>query len=160
MDQRRGQVKAALHAAGVGAYQAVHGIADVDQARQFGDALVHAGPGQPVQSALNAQQFPSGLLVVQGRFLQGGPDAQAHILGISHDIETGYRHHPRRGRQQSNEHAYDGGLACPVGAQKAINLAPADVQVDTVDGLHVAEIAGKTPGNDCGVDIRFGCHGG
>ena len=63
---------------------------------------------------------------------------------------------PADGRQQRREHVHGRRLARAVGAEEAVDLARADLEVDAVDGLDAAlELAHEA----LGADALLGAHG-
>ena len=59
------------------------------------------------------------------------------------DGETGHARFARGGRQQRGEHLDRGGLACPVGAEQAEDLAGVDRKGQSIDRRECAEAASK-----------------
>jgi hypothetical protein len=56
------------------------------------------------------------------------------------------------GRQEGGEHPQGRGLARPVGAEKAEDLAAFDGQVDPADGVHGPGLELERPGQAAGAD--------
>ena len=83
MDERGGEVEAALHAAGVGADGSVEGVADVDERAELLEPGGHVAAAEPVEAALEPEQLGAGLLRVEGGVLEGDADAQAHLVGLA-----------------------------------------------------------------------------
>ncbi|CAB5005356.1 unannotated protein [freshwater metagenome] len=69
MHERRSQIEPALHATGVGADRSIERVGQIDQLAELGDPRRHRLFGQAVQPTLEAQQFATCLLRVEGRFL-------------------------------------------------------------------------------------------
>ena len=89
VDERRSEIEAALHPAGVGANETFQRIADVDERLQFGDSLIGLLARQPIEGPLQSQQLQPRLLRVEANVLQRSADAQPNLESISNDIETG-----------------------------------------------------------------------
>ena len=140
MNEGGGQVQPSFHAAGIGADEPVHGIADVYQVLQLPDAYLCLPSRQPEQARLQPQELPAGLLVIESGVLEGGAYAHPHLLGPIHHVEPGDEGSPGGWQQQGREHAHDGGLASPVRPKKAVYLAFGDGQVDAVDRPDLAEV--------------------
>ena len=141
VDQRRGEVEAALHPARVGADPAVGGVAQADPVEQAVGALAPAGGRQPLQGRLQADQLAAGHQRVERRFLQGDADRGAHLARFGDDVVAGDAG-PAAGRQQQRrQHPHRGRLAGAVGAEEAVDLALVDREVDPLHGEHLAERA-------------------
>ena len=78
MDERRGEVEAALHAARVGADAAVGGGAEVDPLEQVVGAAPALGGRDALQRRLQADQLAAGHQRVERRLLEGDADRAAH----------------------------------------------------------------------------------
>ena len=157
--QGGGQVETALHPARIGADRTIEGIAESMSVSQLGHPLVRISARQAVQPTLQAQQLGSGLLRVEGRFLQGDTDAEPHLTGLGCHVIAGHPG-PAPGRgQQGAQHAHRGRLAGAVGPEEPVDLPGGDAEVDPVDGLDPVEMALETFGED-GVRRRRsrGCH--
>ena len=84
-----GEIEAALHTAGVGADEAVDGVADVHEGLKLGEPPVDLFAGHAEEPALEPEYLPAGLLGVEGGLLEGGADAQAHLLRLADDVLAG-----------------------------------------------------------------------
>ena len=115
-------------------------------------------PLQAVQPPLQRKQLLAGLLVVQGRFLQGGADTQPHLVRLGHRVIAGDGDGAGRGSQQGYQHTDDGGLAGPVRPQEAVNLPPMHRQVNAIHGLDVGKVAHQVLGDD-GFVVSVAVHG-
>jgi len=102
------------------------------------------------RASLHAQQLGAGLLRVEGDVLERDADARAHAVGLVDDVVAGDGGAPRRGAEQRAQHAHGGGLAGPVGAEEAVDLAARDRQVEAVDGVGLVEAARQRLGVDGG----------
>ena len=143
--ERGGEVETTLHPAGVRADPAIDRLADVDQHQQFGDPLRRRSADEPVEPALQVEQFATGLLGIERRLLQGDTDAQADHVGPSPTSKPATVAVPRR-QQQRRQHAHGGALPGAVRAEEAIDLASGNVEIDAVDGDGFAESTGERSG--------------
>ena len=148
MDQGGGQVEAAFHPAGIGGDKTVHSIADVYQAGQFLDAPVDFAFAQAVETALEAQEFAAGLLVVQRGILEGDADAATHLVGLSDGVVSGDGDAAGGGKDEGDQHSDHGGFAGAVGPQEAVDFAPLHGEIDVVYRLHRPEAAHQSLGFD------------
>ena len=73
-------------------------------------------------------------------FLTRQPDHRAHRGGLADHVVAGHLGPPAVGRQQGGEDAHGGGLARPVGAEKAQHRARGHLEVDAVEGADLAEV--------------------
>jgi hypothetical protein len=150
VQQGRGEVQAALHAARVGLDAAVDRLVQADQLGHLADLLGQDRAAQPVQASLQAEQLPAGLLGVEAGLLEGHADQPAHLGRLTHHVVPEDRARAAGGLQQGGEHADDGRLAGPVGAEEPVDLGLVDVEADAADGLDVAEAAHEIKGLDRG----------
>ena len=104
VDQRGGQVEPALHPARVGADRPPERVADVDELAQVGQPVADLGPRQPVQPALQLQQFDAGLLGVERGLLERHPDPQADLLRLGGHVVPGHDRPPAGGGKQGAQH--------------------------------------------------------
>ncbi len=148
MDQRRGQVEAALHAPGVGVDLAVDGGADVDQGEDLGHAGQAFVAAEPVETGLEVEELPARLAVVESGVLEGDADLEADELGMAGHVVAGDESPAPRRAQQGAEHADERRLAGAVRAEEPVDLARGDGEVDAVDGPVVAELASDVLGDD------------
>ena len=96
VDERRGQVEPAPHAARIRADASIEGVTDVDQLAQLGDAAVGVGSRQAVEQPLQAQQLRTRLAWIERRILQRHADAQAYARRVVDDVEPGDRRRAAR----------------------------------------------------------------
>ena len=121
---------------------------ETDAFEQFGGAWLDLGDRQAVEHGLQVQQLVAGHQRIDGRILQGDADVAAHIVGLRDDVETGDLCRAGRRPQQRRQHADDRALAGAVRAEEAEDLAVLHLEVDTVDRLHLTEVANETLGSD------------
>jgi hypothetical protein len=96
--------------------------------------LLDLAASQPVEPALEPQQLLTGLARVEGGLLERHADPQPYLPRLGGDVVAGHGRPAGRGRQQGAEDADGGGLAGAVGAEEAVDLALADVEVESIDG--------------------------
>ena len=143
--ERKREVEAALHAAGVAAHLAVRGVGQADALEQLGAAADALALGQAVQRGLEAQVLATRQQRVERGLLEGGADRLAHVRAVADDVVAGNARGARGGRQQRGEHEHGGRLAGAVRAQEAIDLARLDAEVDPVHRADAAlELADET----------------
>ena len=88
----------------------------------------------PYSRPWRARSSAARLAVVEGGVLERHADAQPHLLRFGHDVVTGHHGHAGARTQQGAQHPDEGRLAGPVGPEEAVDLAPAHLEVDAVDG--------------------------
>ena len=88
---------------------------------------------QPVEAALQREQFAPGLTVVNGRVLERNADPDADRSGILRHVVPGHRGRPGTGLEQRAEDADHRRLAGPVWSQESVDLPPPNAEVETVD---------------------------
>ena len=133
MDERGGEIEAALHAAGVSADSAIGGIDELDPLEQRFGAFADGCLRKPVEGGLQPQQLAAGHQRIQRRLLEGDADLAADRRRVVDDVEAG---DPRRaaGRpQQRRQHPHGGGLAGPIRAEEGEDLALGNLEVDSGD---------------------------
>ena len=87
------------------------------------DPGVDLGPIESVESGLQTEELPAGLLRVERCVLEGGADAQAHLPWLGHDVVPGHRGLTFGEGEQGAEQAHSGGLAGAIGAKEPVDLA-------------------------------------
>ena len=136
VDDAEPDVEPALHPARVGARRAVGGRLEVERREHLRGARLGIGLVHAVEPALEDELAAPGLGRIGRAALRDIADPLADRLGLAAQVGAGHGRLARRGRQQRGEHAQRGGLAGPVRAEEAEDLAGADVEVDTADGFH------------------------
>ena len=139
VDQRRGEVEPALHAARVGADAAVGGGGQVDPLEQVVGAAPALGGGDALQGRLQADQLAAGHQRVERRFLQGDADRAPHRPRLLDHVVAGDRGAAAGRQQQRRQHPHRGRLAGAVGAEEAVDLALLDGDVDALHREHLVE---------------------
>jgi len=137
--QRSRQVETPLHAARIRADGPVDGGADVDKLQHVGQPSQAIVSMQPVQAALEVQQFASGLLVVERGILERHTDVESNQFRLAGDVVPAHQATASAREHERAQHPHQRGLPRAVGAEKAVDLAFGDGQVHSVDGPEVAE---------------------
>ena len=121
-------------------------LADVDQHEQFVDASASLAGAEPVEAALQIEQFAAGLLRIQRGVLQGDTDAQAdHVGAVRATSNPATVAVPDDGSSSVVSMRTVVLLPGAVRAEEAVDLAGGDVEIDAVDGDGVAESTGERP---------------
>jgi hypothetical protein len=150
VDERHGDVQAPLHAARVGATDAVGGLAQAEALEQCVDPLLQRAAAQAIDLALQAQVLAPGGLTVYPGLLRDHADQAAHGVGVAHHVVAGDRGRARVGQRKGGEDLHRRRLAGPVGPEQAEHRAGLDGKVQSVEGPHVAGIRlVQVPGFDC-----------
>jgi hypothetical protein len=141
-DEARGQVEAAPHAAGVGPDRPVARLGERHPLqRLLGPAPVHR-PVQVVEEPGQLEVLPAGEQLVHAGVLPGQPDDRPDRLRVPADIQACHRGAPAVRRQQGREYPDQGGLPCPVRAEKRQHVAGLGRQRNLVQGPGGAELLG------------------
>ena len=134
------EVEPSSHAAGVGPRRTVGGMGQPELLEEL------VGPGhvrrlgEVGQLADEAEVLPPGEVLVDRRVLAGQPDALADGLRVARDIDAEHAGPPGRRAEDGRQDPHGGGLAGAVGAEQTEDGAPLDLEVDPVEGDHVAEV--------------------
>ena len=92
------------------------------------------GPAHAVQGGLQAQVLAAGEERIEGRLLQRGTDGGANLGSLADDVEAGDARRPCAEREERRQHVDRRRLAGAVRAEKPVDLAGCDREVDPVDG--------------------------
>jgi hypothetical protein len=136
--ERRRDVEAPAHAAGVRAQGAVGRIAEREAPQQL------VGPGgdgrsrQLAEDAHHAQVLAPGEVRVDRGVLAGEADAPPHGVGLAHHVATEHLGAARVGVQDGGQHPNRRGLAGAVGPEQTEHRAFRHLEVDAVEGRQVA----------------------
>ena len=106
-------------------------LADVDQHQQFVDPSATFCDTEPVEPALQIEQFAAGLLGVERGVLQRDADAQTNHVGLVAHVEAGDGRRARRRQQQRRQHPHCGALPGTVGPEEAVDLAFGNIEIDS-----------------------------
>src|SRR3989440_640465 len=133
VDERHRQVEPAFHASRVAAHLPVGGLREPDACEQLvGAGLAHVAR-ERLERGLQPQVLAAGEERVERSLLKRGADRRAHLWPLADDVEAGDARGALRGRQQRGEHVHRRRLARAVRAEKAVDLAGRDGEVDPVD---------------------------
>ena len=154
MDERGGEVEAALHAAGVLADAAVGVLGQVDHIEQIRNALFDLAARHVVEARGEAQHFAPGLEHIEARFLQRHADRLAHIARLLEHIKAADPSLALSRPEQRGQHSHRRRLARAVLPQEAEDLPAPHAQVDPVDGVNFAEVFGQPIGADRELRVR------
>ena len=131
VQQAGGQRQALLPAARQGPGQL---LAPAAQAQLFQRGVdLRAPPRHVVDAGDEVEVFFDAQVFVQAEFLRHVADLALDLARLAADVEAQASAAALVGREQAAQHADRGGLAAAVGAQKAVDLALAHLQVDPVD---------------------------
>ena len=117
VDERRGEVEAAAHAARVGADPPVGGLAEADAFDQRVAAALGLAADQPVERRLQADQLAPGHQRVERRLLQRDADRAAHVGRLLDDVEARHPGAAAGRAQERGQHAHGGRLPGAVRAR-------------------------------------------
>jgi hypothetical protein len=135
VDDAEPHVEAAPHAAGVRPGRPVGGRLEVELLEDLDRAGPGLGDRHPVEPALQDELTAAGLGRVGRAALRDVADPLPDQLRLAPEVGAGDGRITRRGGDQRRQHPQGRGLACPVRAEEAEDLARADVEVDAGDGL-------------------------
>ena len=138
--EREGEIEAPLHPARVRADAAVGGEDEADALEQLVSALGALMARYAVQRGLEAQVVAAGEQRIERRLLQRGADRRSHLRPLLDDVEAGDPRRACRRWQQRRQHVDGRRLPGTVRAEKPVDLAGRDGQVDPVDRAHVLEL--------------------
>ena len=111
--------------------------------------------GIPVHVGDELQHFAPGELLVEERLVGNIADELTRLPATLVQVEPADAHAARGREQQAAHHLDGGGFAGAVGAQEREQLAPADGEVQVVDG----DLAAVAFGNVVEFDHGVGCTG-
>ena len=151
-DERRGEVEAAAHPAGVGAHEPLAGVGEAERREQLAGALAGRAAAEVVETADHLEVLEAGQVLVHGRVLAGQPDSLAEPA-------------PRRGRRRGRRPAPSRRraacsvvrirtavvLPAPLGPSRPKTLPGLDAQVDAAKGDDVPVALAQPLGLDCGL---------
>ena len=135
MHERRGQVEAALHAAGIALGHPVGGVLELDERQQLLRALLGLGRVEPEQTPVHDEQLAPRLAGVEACLLQRDPDPGADVVRVLGHVDTRDLRPAGCDRQQRRQHPHRGRFPRPVGAQEAEDLARFDHEVHAADSF-------------------------
>src|SRR3989338_6357191 len=139
VDQRRGEVEAPAHAAGVGLELAIGCVQEVE----FGEKLVRAMRGvfdrMMVEAADHDEVFSTGQDLVDSCVLSGKADGAAHLVRLGDDVVAVHARRALVGLHQRREYTHEGRFARAIRPEEAEDSAPLDCKVDARERLYGAE---------------------
>ena len=139
-DERRRQVQAPAHAAGVGLHGAIGRLHEVEALEQLLPAPLGRRAALAVQAPDHDQVLEAGEVLVDGRVLPGEADAAAQLDGVADDVEARDAAPCRRRACSSVVRTRTAVvLPAPLGPRSPSTLPGGDLQVDAVEGPDVAE---------------------
>ena len=137
-DERRREIQAAAHAAGVGAHQAIAGLVEVEAVEQLACPLLSGIAAQVVEPADHLEVLEPGQPLVDRRVLAGEADLRAQLGRVLDHVEAGDARAPRAGREQRGQDPDRGRLPGAVGAEQPEHGPLLDLEVDPAERLDVA----------------------
>jgi len=122
--------------------------ADVDEVEHLGQSGPDLRRPQSVEPALEGEQLPPALAIIERRRLQGGADTEPHLLGFIDDVVAGH-HGPSLARsEQGAQHPQECRFSRPVGTEEPVDLARGHGEIDPVDGGHRPEAPDQARGHN------------
>src|ERR1035437_9546051 len=143
MQRGLGDFQAADHAAGVFGHKAAGVGRQAHELQSLPDARLPLAVWKVVEFSEDEQVLVTGERTVHGDRLRHITDGAPNLDRLGGYGETGHARLARGGRQQRGEHLDGGGLARPVGAEQAEDLAGVDRKGERVNRRKRAEAAGK-----------------
>jgi hypothetical protein len=104
--ERRREIEAALHAAGVALDHPVRGVLELDQREQLPRARRGLRRAEPEQPAVQDQELAARLARIQSRLLKCHADPPPSAIGVARDVDAGNLRAAGGDRQQRGEHAH------------------------------------------------------
>ena len=98
------------------------------------------GAAQLVEPAEHPEVLAARQVLVDGRVLAGQADQLAELLGVRRTSKPATRRRARVGLQQRREDAHGRRLAGAVRPEQAEDRAFLDLEVDPVEGPHLADL--------------------
>jgi hypothetical protein len=142
------EVEPSPHAPGVGAGRTIGRVGQPELLEEL------VGPGhvdrlrEMGQLTDQPQVLLAGQVLVDRRVLAGQPDALADGLRVASHVDAQHRGQAGIRAEDRGEDAHGGGLAGAVRAEQAEDGAPLDLEVDPVEGDHVAEVLDQALDSD------------
>jgi hypothetical protein len=130
-EPRRDQ--AALHSPRIAADPAVSRLGLPDPLEQLLNATPAVRARQALQGGLKEQMFASGEDRVERRLLERGSDHRPHLRALTHEVVAAHAGAAAGRGQQRGQHQDGGRLSRAVRAEKAVDFARRDRQVDAID---------------------------
>jgi hypothetical protein len=153
-DERGREVEPAAHAARVGLGGAVAGVLELELLEQIARALHGTGPCRGVEASDHLEVLEAGEVLVDSGVLPGEADGGAQLRRLGGDVEAGDAGAPGVRLEQRREDPHRGRLAGAVWPQEAEHGALLRLEVDAVEGDHIAVGLGQAAGGDGGLGHR------
>ena len=141
-DQRRGEVEAASHATRVGRDRAIGRIDEVDPFEDFGGAGLRLGHRYVVQPADHDHVLTAGQELVDGGVLPTEADPGPNTDRVGQHVDSLHSRRPRVGLEERGEDTDQGGLACSVRPEQAVDLSLFDGHRHAVERGDVGLLVG------------------
>jgi hypothetical protein len=139
MNQTQGQVETPLHPARKILGGLLGPILEPNLFEQFIHPAFQMSPAHAKNPAPEGQVLPCRQLLVDRHFLRHHAEAPFDLARVLQDADALHVDFPGGRREQTTDHGDAGGLAGPVGAEKAEYLSFLDIEGDAVDGHQIAE---------------------
>ena len=139
-----GHHQAALHTTGQVVYLGVPFGLELGELQHLVDLGVDPGAGDAMELGVVLKVLIHVDVPVQHVVLGDHAYPVLHLPGVLDDVQAQHRGSPAGGMCEATQHAYDGGLASPVGPQQPEYLTAGYLQVHPVDGDQVAEALGQS----------------
>ena len=153
--QAGAEVETAPHATGVGAHEAVAGVGEIQSLEHLRGGAVAASRRLSPNSRATIRRFSiPGHRRLDRRVLPGETDDLAHALGLGADVDAGDANLATVGPQQRRDRADERGLAGAVRPQERGDVTGLGDQIETVEGVDVAEALRHAVGFDDGCHAR------
>jgi hypothetical protein len=149
--QRGGHVEAAAHPAGVGPHRPVGGAGELEALQQFVGPLPRLAAGQLREAPGQPEVLTAGQVGIDRRILAGEADPVADAVGVADHVVAEDLRVPAVGWEDGCQDPDRGGLAGAVGPEQPEHGTGRHLEVDAVEGDHVAEALDQSLYEDCGV---------
>ena len=140
VDERQGDAQALPHAVGEAAGLGVGPVEQPHHVEHLGDALL---ADLAVHLAEHAQVAPGGHVAVEHGVVHEAAQMAQRPLPVGGHFVVEHLRVAAGGVDEAEDHADGGGLAAAVGAEEAEHVAPADGDVQVVDGAQPLEVFGQ-----------------
>ena len=152
--ERRREVEASLHPAGVTLDRAIGRVGELHELEQLDRTRTGLARRQIEQATLEDEQLATGLPRIEAGLLERDADPPPHLVRLALDVDARDTSAARREREQRRQHPHRRRLARAVRAEKTEHLAGLDPQIDTLHGVDRARPAAVR------LDQPFGLHCG
>jgi hypothetical protein len=146
------EVEPAAHPTGIGPHRPVGGIGQLEALDERIGPFASLAGIEAVQAAEHAQVLAAAEHLVERRVLARHADATTCLVGMAQDIDAGHGRLAGIGTRERRQDAHGGRLAGTVGAEDAEDRPLVDAEVESAEGVRLAEGLVET----LGVDHRSG----